>query len=70
MIIRNTSERQFEQEFMCTFLSSMNTLIDGHKIGEAPYSRADQADGKRQALDLRDAAGGSHLRHPGRYLAR
>jgi hypothetical protein len=32
-IIRNTSERQFEQEYICSFLSSMNTLIDGHKIG-------------------------------------
>ena len=32
MTIRNTSLRQFNQEFECTFLGSTNTLIDGTKL--------------------------------------
>jgi hypothetical protein len=31
--IRNTSQRQFEQEYETEFLGSMSTLIDGKKIG-------------------------------------
>jgi hypothetical protein len=34
--IRNTSDRQFAQEFDCDFLGSMSTLIDGKKIGSIP----------------------------------
>lgn len=34
--IKNTSERQFAQEFECDFLGSMSTLIDGKKIGAIP----------------------------------
>ena len=30
--IRNTSEEQFEQEFECEFLGSVNTLISPAKI--------------------------------------
>ena len=35
--IRNTSERQFEQEFNTTFLGSTNTLISGMKLQQMPY---------------------------------
>jgi hypothetical protein len=34
--IKNTSARQFAQEFECDFLGSMSTLIDGKKIGSIP----------------------------------
>lgn len=36
--IRNTSERQFQQEYCCDFLGSSNTLIDARKIGQLTYS--------------------------------
>jgi len=35
--IRNTSERQFDQEFNTTFLGSSNTLISGKKLQEISY---------------------------------
>jgi len=35
--IRNTSERQFEQEFNTTFLGSTNTLISGMKLQQISY---------------------------------
>jgi hypothetical protein len=35
--IRNTSERQFKQEFECEFLGSSNTLIDGSKLRTLVY---------------------------------
>lgn len=34
--IRNTSPRQFAQEYDCDFLGSMSTLIEGKKIGSIP----------------------------------
>lgn len=39
--IQNTSARQFEQEFECSFLGSMSTLIDGKKIGVIESSLID-----------------------------
>ena len=35
--IRNTSAEQFQQEFECEFLGSVNTLINGAKIKSTPY---------------------------------
>ena len=35
--IRNTSEQQFMQEFECSFLGSVDTLISPTKISEIPY---------------------------------
>ena len=35
--IRNTSEQQFMQEFECSFLGSVDTLISPTKIAEIPY---------------------------------
>ena len=35
--IRNTSEEQFQQEFECEFLGSVNTLISAAKIKSTPY---------------------------------
>jgi len=35
--IRNTSERQFEQEFMTMFLGSSNTLISGKKLQQLVF---------------------------------
>ena len=35
--IRNTSEEQFQQEFECDFLGSVNTLISAAKIKQIPY---------------------------------
>jgi len=36
MTIRNTSEEQFQQEFECEFLGSVNTLISATKIKQIP----------------------------------
>ncbi|MDA8552709.1 terminase family protein [bacterium] len=38
--IRNTSPEQFQQEFECDFLGSVDTLISAHKIKNTPYMRA------------------------------
>jgi hypothetical protein len=35
--IRNTSERQFQQEFECSFLGSSNTLISTERLMAMPY---------------------------------
>lgn len=35
--IKNTSERQFQQEFECDFLGSTNTLISGLKLQQLAY---------------------------------
>ena len=35
--IRNTSERQFQQEFECSFLGSSNTLISTDKLMSMPF---------------------------------
>ena len=37
MTIRNTSEAQFQQEFECEFLGSVDTLIAPVKIKQTPY---------------------------------
>jgi hypothetical protein len=37
--IRNTSERQFQQEFECSFLGSSNTLISTEKLMSMPYKQ-------------------------------
>lgn len=36
--IRNTSQRQFDQEYGCEFLGSSNTLIEGWKLRNMPHS--------------------------------
>ena len=38
--IRNTSPEQFQQEFECDFLGSVDTLISAHKIKNTPYMTA------------------------------
>ena len=38
MTIRNTSPEQFQQEFECEFLGSVNTLISPAKIKNTVYS--------------------------------
>jgi hypothetical protein len=35
--VRNTSQRQFDQEFGCEFLGSSNTLISGYKLQQLRY---------------------------------
>jgi len=35
--IKNTSQRQWNQEFECEFLGSTNTLISGEKLASLPY---------------------------------
>lgn len=46
--IRNTSQRQFDQEFECEFLGSSNTLINGAKLAslawKEPIKREDSLD--------------------------
>jgi len=37
--IRNTSERQFQQEFECSFLGSSNTLISTEKLMAMPFKQ-------------------------------
>ena len=37
--IRNTSERQFQQEFECSFLGSSNTLISAEKLIAMPFKK-------------------------------
>jgi hypothetical protein len=43
--IRNTSQEQFQQEFECDFLGSVDTLISGTKIKATPYMTPLQAKG-------------------------
>ena len=38
--IRNTSQEQFQQEFECDFLGSVDTLVSAHKIKNTPYITA------------------------------
>lgn len=38
--IANTSERQFDSEFECSFIGSSNTLIDANKLNELSYGKA------------------------------
>lgn len=40
--IKNTSERQFEAEFNCSFIGSANTLIEGSKLNELTYGKPRQ----------------------------
>ena len=47
--IRNTSERQWRQEFECEFLGSTNTLIDPAKLRNMPYKPPIR---KQQELDV------------------
>ena len=46
MTIRNTSEEQFQQEFECEFLGSVNTLISPAKIKTMAYSNPIKISGK------------------------
>ena len=43
--IRNTSQEQFQQEFECDFLGSVDTLISGPKIKATPYMTPLQSKG-------------------------
>jgi len=45
MTIRNTSEAQFQQEFECEFLGSVDTLIAPVKIKQTPYMTPIQSKG-------------------------
>ena len=47
--IRNTSERQWRQEFECEFLGSTNTLIEPSKLRNMPYKPPIR---KQQELDV------------------
>jgi hypothetical protein len=47
--IRNTSERQWRQEFECEFLGSTNTLIEPAKLRNMPYKPPIR---KQQELDV------------------
>jgi hypothetical protein len=38
--IRNTSERQFDAEFECSFIGSANTLIDANKLNVLSYGKS------------------------------
>jgi len=38
--IKNTSERQFDAEFECSFIGSANTLIDASKLSVLSYGKA------------------------------
>ena len=38
--IKNTSERQFDAEFECSFIGSANTLIEANKLNELSYGKA------------------------------
>lgn len=37
--IKNTSERQFDAEFNCSFIGSANTLIEGSKLNQLTYGK-------------------------------
>ena len=43
--IRNTSKEQFQQEFECEFLGSIDTLINPTKIKSTPYMKPLQSQG-------------------------
>ena len=45
MTIRNTSAEQFQQEFECEFLGSVNTLISASKLKTIPYMDAIKSSG-------------------------
>jgi len=40
--IKNTSERQFDAEFNCSFIGSANTLIDAQKLNQLNYGKPKQ----------------------------
>jgi hypothetical protein len=40
--IKNTSERQFDAEFECSFIGSANTLIDAQKLNQLSYGKPKQ----------------------------
>ena len=40
--IKNTSERQFDAEFNCSFIGSANTLIDAQKLNQLSYGKPKQ----------------------------
>jgi len=40
--IKNTSERQFDAEFCCSFIGSANTLIDAQKLNQLSYGKPKQ----------------------------
>lgn len=40
--IKNTSERQFDAEFNCSFIGSANTLIDAAKLNQLSYGKPKQ----------------------------
>jgi hypothetical protein len=48
--IRNTSERQFDAEFNCSFIGSANTLIEAEKLNVMAYGKAKQKNGEGLAI--------------------
>lgn len=44
--IKNTSERQFDAEFNCSFIGSANTLIDANKLNQLSYGKPRQRNGE------------------------
>jgi hypothetical protein len=55
--IKNTSERQFEQEFECNFLGSVDTLISAAKLRTMVYEDPIE---KRNGLDIYEAPQKDH----------
>ena len=52
--IRNTSQEQFNQEFECEFLGSIDTLISSTKIKVIPYMKALQSQGGLDVFEKPD----------------
>ena len=52
--IRNTSQEQFNQEFECEFLGSIDTLISSTKIKVIPYMQALQSQGGLDVFERPD----------------
>jgi len=51
MTIRNTSPEQFQQEFECEFLGSVNTLISPAKIKSMPYMNPVKSSGSVEVYE-------------------
>jgi hypothetical protein len=55
--IRNTSQRQFDQEFGCEFLGSSNTLINGSKLAALHWK---EPIGRMECMDIFDQPISNH----------
>ena len=56
--IRNTSKEQFQQEFECEFLGSIDTLISPNKIRSTPYIKPLQSN---KGLDIFESPKKEHI---------